>query len=290
MSQRTIYFGTQEYMTFVPCPLRDMTRGLNGWNENGTFLGGGGYSESSRAGHRIYNMAWPKKGHEDLYELHAFANGDFGRGNIYFVDPFASSTNVMPQAWSSPWQACEDGGPNLAGLGEDEPALISTPSNTQGYPINAAQYTLAGTEGTLNVWIPIPPGYTLYVGAHGSATGSAGVAVNTSAFTDPFADAFSSGTGLTLLGANTTTLTNHTVAGPGGATISIGGTGTLDLYAVVAFLLPTGTTAPTGKWRPGEGHSGCKFVGFPTDTAYSAPLDLRATTAVLKEVGSWPGA
>lgn len=281
MSDRTIYFGTQDYMTFIPCPLVDMARGLNGWNENGTFLNGGGYSRSSRAGHRIYNMAWPKKGHSDLYELHAFANGDFGTGLIYFIDPFASSTNVMPQAWSSPWMACEDGGPNLAGRGEAEPTLITTPSNTYRYPINAAQYTLDGTETPLSVWVPIPTGYTLHLGAHGAATGSGAVTVTPDG---------SGSSNLTLLGANTPTLTNYTLAGPTGVTVAIDGTGTLDLYAVVGFILKTGASAPTGYWRPGEGHSGCEFVGFPTDTGYSAVFDLRATSATLKEVGSWPDA
>lgn len=274
---RDIYFGTQEYMQWVPAPAINMGRSMNGWNNNASSTNGAAFVNRSFGGHRVYDMQWSMNSHENLYSIHAYASGDFGQGLIYFLDPFATGTNIMPQAWASPWIAAGHGGPNLAGTYEAEPTSVTSASNTQGYPVNSAVYTLAGTETTRTLWIPIPPGYTLHLGAHGSATSTAAVSVTPDG---------SAEVDLTLLGNNTTTLTNYTTAADG-ATIYFTGAGTLTLSAVVGFVLPTGTAAPTGTWRPGEGNSGCAFSEHPKETGYSAALNLKAVTAQLTEVGSW---
>jgi hypothetical protein len=97
------------------------------------------------------------------------------------------------------------------------------------------------------------------------------------------------GTAVTLLNSSTVTLTNYTLSGVAGAYISFWGSGTMTLSGLIAQVLPTGSAAPTGNFRSGQGHSGCRFAGHPTVSGYSAPqaLDLQSMSAVLVETGAW---
>lgn len=97
------------------------------------------------------------------------------------------------------------------------------------------------------------------------------------------------GAAMTLLTSSTLSLTNYTVSGVSGVYVSFWGSGTLTLSGMVAQVLPTGTSAPTGNFRSGQGHSGCRFVGSPPVSGYSAPsaLDLQSLSATLVETGAW---
>lgn len=273
-----MYMGTRDLMLWVPAPATPIpNRGLRAWESSSEFLNGGASVRGSNGGHRVYEMDWSLKPSDVIDPIHAIANGDYGDDLVYFLDPFAMKTNVMPDAWASPWKACTDG-VNLAGQDANRPALEDTPQpNPYVYPIKSAEYTLTGSETPRELWIPIPDGYTLHIGAHGSATGSAAVRV--------LADG-GSPNNLTLLTMGATR-TNYTVAGPGGLTISLTGTGVLTLTAIIAQVRPTGESVPNGNWHTGQGNSGCRFLGKTEDLGYNAALDFQGASATLVEVGAW---
>jgi hypothetical protein len=128
------------------------------------------------------------------------------------------------------------------------------------------------------LWIPIPSGHTLHLGVHGSATSTA--AIN-------YTPDGGSATAVTPLGVTTSQLTNTTVVGETGVTLSAQGLGYLTLSGMVVQVLPTGTAAPMGSFVSGRGHSGCRFASSPQIMGLSSALDKISASAVLVETGSW---
>ena len=272
-----VYFGTEDLMQWIVAPAINIDRSKHGWFAKKQFLNGGASIRRSGAGHIEYAMDWSLKSGETIDPIHAYAEGAYGDGLIHFLDPFATKHNILPQALASPYLAANDG-PILSGWDETRPTLSATPTNTGRYPVNAAVYTLVGTETPLEVWIPIPVGFTFHMGAHGSATDTAVVTVTPDG---------AGTTNLTLLAANTLTRTNYTSVGATGVTISTDGAGILTLYGMIAQILPTGESVLQGYWLTGQGNSGCSFDDYPTDTGYNAELDFRGVSAKLTEVGLW---
>jgi hypothetical protein len=220
-------------------------------------------------------LDWSLAKGTDVNEIYAYADRAHGDGPFYLVDPDAANYNLFPQYQAHPYLGVVDA-PVMYGT-TVRPTSITTPSNTQSYPIRSAVYTVAGT-GSNCIWFPVPSGWTLHLGAHGSATGSGVIQAVTDAAV---------ATSLTLLGNNTTTRTNYTYAGPGGVSVRLGGTGTVTLSGLIAQLRPTGQAVPLGGWIPGKGNSGCDFASYPGDDLYSSQLDFTQTSAILQEVGAW---
>ena len=275
---RGLYFGTKERMTWVRPPSIDADISKGKWSAEGGFLNGGAFVRGSSTGHKRYRFTWNLAAQEDIYDILDYADGLYGDGLIYFLEPFSAPTNCLPQFWAAPRLQNIDAPPLTHDV---RPTLVNTASNVFSYPTKSAVYTFTSTSTFDSLWIPIPPDYTLHFGAHGSATGTATITVQADGDTH---DA------VTLLGVTGSTLTNTTVVGASGATISAEGEGQLTLAGLVAQVLPTGVSAPTGDFISGRGHSGCRFVpSSVTIQGYSAPeaLDKVAATALLVEVGAW---
>lgn len=269
-----MYFGTRERMTWIPCPAIDADLSKAGWAATGRYLNGGGWVRRSATAGKVYRFSWNLTTQAELRKFLDYADGLYGQGPFYFIDPFATE-NVLPAYWASPRLAALDAPPLVI---DQRPELVDTPENTYGYPTKSAVYTFDADDEFAELWIPIPEGYSLHVGVHGSATGDAGVRVTPQDSTP---------TTPALLGVTTPELTNHVVSGVRSATLSVAGTGTLTLAGVVAALLPDGQPAPTGYFPSGQGHSGCDFENYPSVNGYSAALDKVGATATLIEVGAW---
>lgn len=273
-----LYFGTSELMQWIASPERDADMTMEGWQATGTYLNGGGWGRKSTHGHSTFTFAWTNKTSEQLDVINQYASGVHGDGLIYFLDPFAAEHNLFPSYWAAP-RLGASGGPNLAGSGEDAPTLTASVSNTQGYPGQSAVYTLDGSETPATLWIPVPDGYTIHIGAHGAQTGTAYVTVTPDG---------SSAANLTMLGNDTTTRTNytHSATSADGVTIAFDGTGTLTLAGLIAQIRPTGTSVPAGGFLAGLGNSGC-IMSHPRRTGSNAALDQASLVARLREVGAW---
>lgn len=277
-----IYFGTKNRMMWVKDPAINMDSSKFGWANQTNFLDGGAHIRRSWGSHKEFNLSWNLSSRDTIRPIQDYADGMYGTGLIYWLNPFTMDKNVLPTAWATPWMGGQDG-PILTGY-STRPSLVDTSANTYGYPVQSAVYTVTTTP-TKNVWIPIPTGYTLWLGVHGTA-GSGGAVIAT-----PTTGPTSTATPVTLplLPVTTNQLVNTSFDGSayGGVLLSMGGSGSVILSGMVAQIWPTGVMPPLGDFISGQGHSGCMFVAQPTLTEYNAVIDKVGLSAKLVEVESW---
>lgn len=265
-----------------------------GWGADGTFLNGGGYAQNSFGSHKRYQYAWPDSStRQEAQFMKSLSDGTYGRGLIHFVEPTIYDQNILSARVANPSIAVDDEGATMV-YGQT-PLSVPT-SNWQAnlLPATSARYDLtnvpAGYRGIADsVYVPIPEGHTLFMGAFYSTTGAASVYARTILAdgsvgedvpltkinnTDPFTtvDSFSEIRGIRLWIGKT----NSRVA-------------TITITALIARLIRTesilvdgagyeegnygeepygGVIIPdriiSAPWVGGMGHSGCRFVGKPT--------------------------
>lgn len=280
-----MWFGNRNYMQWIKAPQINYDSSKRGYASTATFLNGGAFVKRSATAAKGYNFTWTLKNRDEIRAINDYADGVYGPGPIYFLDPFAMDKNLLPQFWAVPALANIDA-PLLVGeYDEDRPSALQTTPNSNGYPYLTAILNVASTMALNTIWLPVPNGYTLWFGAHGTATGTAGVQVTPTTGPTSVDAAIS----VPLLSVNTTQRVNVSVQGGTytGAIISLAGDGVLNLSGMMAQVFPTGTTPPLGGFVSGQGHSGCSFVEEPTLTNYSVGLDRAGIVANLVETEGW---
>lgn len=282
MSAGKIWMGVRGYEQWVPAPSIGGDWSSIGWSKSLQLRNGGSRVSNSRATHKEYNMSWGLGSRDSLRAIMDMYSGIYGVGLIYFLDPFAADKNALPVQWAFPGLACADGVPLV---GNTRPEAITTTANTLGYPITSAKYLLTGVAK--KVYVPIPPGYTAWVGVYGEVVGTGGVqvtAITPGSMSGPT-------TLLTMLAVTDTTRFNASFDGNtyNGVELTIvAGTSTsITLSGMMVQVLPTASVPATGGFISGQGNSGCKFETAPSQTAYSAGIDKIGMTAKLIEVGTW---
>lgn len=283
MSAKQMWFGTRNYERWVPAPAPGNSFTREGWNSTTTYLNGGARVRNSLAGHKTYDLEWPIQTRDELRPILDFADGVYNTTNgtslIYFIDPTAADKNIAPQHWGFPGLAAMDGRSLIRSF---TPTMITTPANTLGYPARGAQYVLNGTQTAETLYLPIPPGYVAWVGAHGTASGGGGVRVTP--YSGVSAGAF---TTVALLSATSSTRVNASFSSASytGIEVKLVNTGTISLYGIIIQILQIGATPETGGYISGQGNSGCEFEGKPVVTPYM--VDKVGVTARLVETGAW---
>lgn len=293
---KQIWFGQPlTKMQWTPAPLAESESGRLFFTEQIKYENGGGDARRSGAYQMSYNFNFnaPIKGSEGLNVYNKFASGYYGDGLIHFADPYCFETNLFSAAWASPG-LIEGDWPNIYTA---DPSFANTASNSYDQPRRTATWTVTGSAATAptgerNAFtIPVPEGYTLHLGASGSATGDGKVYYQTVA-----ADGtLGTPTALTLLAATSSTRLNTTVASTSAVAVRIflgrsaTGASTVTLTSMMAQLWPTGTSPTlTGNHVPGEGHTGLMFADDAVAETYafiSPPRKALSTTLI--EVGAW---
>ena len=281
----TFYFGTRGYMRDVRAPSINAGASSIRWvSQQVNYLNGGAYTKSSVASHKEYDFSWNLAPRSELRKMTDFAMNQFGPPPFYWLDPFAMDVNLLPSYWGSPFMAGYDG-PILDGQSLIRPALTPTPANPYFYPVESAIFTIGAVTTRPSVWIPVAPGYTVWIGAHGVA-GTGGVVVAT-----PTTGVAGVGTAvnLTMLPVTSSTRVNQSFDSNtyNGVLVSLGGAGTVTLSGLIVEVFPTGVTPPLGDFPSGQGNSGCAFSNLPTLVEYSSGLDLIGITAKLIEINAW---
>jgi hypothetical protein len=316
-----IWFGTKDLMQWVLAPKQNMDSSRVGHSSTSSYLNGGAHVRRSWSGHKEYTLAWNLATRDEIRPIQDYADGIFGQGSIYWLNPFTADVNILPQYWASPFQNTLDG-PVFARKGK-RPVATSTAQNYYRYPTTSAQYTVVDTLVQPKIWLPLPPGYTMWFGVHGSA-GSGGLVTATptlangddgNTYTLPFLSTNTSQRVSTSFDSSTTSTgggygeLTYGDAGYGdgpygggtfgsggggsttldyiGVTLSFGGSGTMVLSGLVAQVLPTGETPATGMFMSGQGHSGCSFDTLPSLTEYSVGVDKIGLAAKLVETEAW---
>lgn len=307
-TQKQLWFGTRERMRWVPMPRYDSEISGVGWNTQIQYLDGRTFVRRSTSSHREYQFSWNLASRSALQPIFDFAAEVYGSAPYFFADPFSLDTNVLPEWWAAPGMARMDA-PVL--IGEARPQTITNTDYSQEYPTYGAAYTVAPGIERQTLWIPIPPGMTLWVGAHGPANSTAYVSVK------PFMTPTSGGLPVNLANISVSSpvrCNTHFASGDGwiGVELSIQGTGTLQLFGIIAQLLrsfgssvggyaygegpyggiPYGGSSENPDIHPrpgvfvgGQGNSGCEFRQHPTRQGYSSALDLIGAAATLVEIG-----
>lgn len=280
-----VWFGTKAHMQWVPAPAVDVQAGKQGYQNQVVFTNGGTWVRRSKSAFRRYLFAWNMKLKEDVQPILDYADGIYGDGYMYYLNPFWADRNALPAYWAAPFINAYDGPVVVDGV---RPTVVNTNASTNGYPVENAVYTITSTSSVPSVFVPIPPGYTAHVGAHGQLqSGSASVRVV------PELSAIASGTpvDLTLLTTSSTTRTNATFSGNTyiGITITMrsASTGSLMLSGLIVQVLPDGSVPGAGGFISGQGQSGMSFVSQPSVSEYSAAFGRIGVSAELAETEAW---
>lgn len=165
MTDKTVWFGTEEKMGWIPAPSPGVGRSTTRWRVGGQFLNGGQWRKESASGSRTCSLQWPVMTGDKVRKITAFLEGSYGDGPFYYSDPFSEGVNSAPQWLAAPWLATK-GAPAFT----PNPVQIDTPANTRNYPSYGARYAVTpGTSKTVR--LPVPEGYTAHIGAHGQPVG-----------------------------------------------------------------------------------------------------------------------
>lgn len=295
VGRNNFWFGTEEYSLWFPTPKSGADMGSVGWGIGGTTLNGGGWERQSSSTHKEYVFEWGDAGsYEWATLLKSFRSGVYGRGLLYFIDPLAYERNIFPERWAAPAIMAGDEGPSEVYGYTPESVPTSgwkanrLPNTSLYYDLTSVEEGYRGDRDT--VYIPIPEGYTLYLGAFYSATGDGGIFAST-----VNGGLVGSETMLTALPAPSPVMVQDTFSGVDGVRVWVGKdgpTGTVTSTAKVARLYPSGATPPasffSGPFIGGLGNSGCRFVGEPTFSVNTGVENGRVSfAATFREVGDW---
>lgn len=273
-----IYFGNRGSMQWVKAPTVDFDASRVGWTSEVQFLNGGASIRSSVASHATVQLSWGLMSNEEARGiLRPLRSGK----PVYWVDPFVD--NHLPQAWAEPWRAGYDG--PILDNSDVRPKLFPE-AVVNNYPAESAEYNLTNDTVGLrkSIWLPVPPGYTMHIGATGAVvSGAVQLRFQVDAGS-PANIAFSSPTA-----ANPYSRTVDGGSGGSGVTFTLVGTGKLKLRSIMAHLAPTGSQPPSNGFVEGEGVGGSLPASQPSESRYSAVLNgqNRTVSVRLVETGSW---
>ena len=167
-----IWFGTRENMRWIQAPLSGMDSSPQARSASETLLDGTGYVRKSLGSHKVYEMGWSDSETPAFAQvIQAYASGIYGRGRIYFQDPHAFGVNVLPAVWSAPGMAYNGEARGI--LPELVCKATPTPPNRYDLPTLSAIYDMPARTnyGEANfswrnaVFVPIPEGHTMFIGA-----------------------------------------------------------------------------------------------------------------------------
>lgn len=264
---RTMWFGTKQYSRWIKVHSPGSAYVRAGYSDRLDFLNGLTKLRSSTNGHMEYQLTWNRMTADEANVVTDFADGLYGDGPHYLCDPVAMQQNVLNKMWSAPGITAKDGIPIA---GSTRPAIVSNLDQSQGYPVDMAKYTLTATDASRSFYVPIPPGFTALIGAHGDTASTLKVQVQ------PTVKGIASGaaTLVSILGVNSAArFSNQFIGGDQtGIEISVqtGTAGFITLAGMMVWLVPnTYTGDPTGPFISGQGSNGLSFEGRVQPTPYS---------------------
>lgn len=297
------WFGTEDRAEFFATPLQGADSSPSAWAADGTLLNGGGWALNSWGSHKRYTYEWPaSSSRETAQKMKSYRDGTYGRGLLYFLEPTIFTTNVLPASWADPSMALDNEAPTLV-YGVDPLPVITSGGENLGLPVSSAQYVLTDIDlpttpsPDSSVFIPVPTGHTLFLGAFYTSTGSGAV------FATPVNSNGTFGTAVKLTeksNADTDVVTDQFSGSIRGVRIWVGKTTTTSSSVTIAAMAgrlieTTETSNPSkvaklvsGPWVGGQGHSGCRFLGTPTYVTNSPIEGGRVGfAATFVETGSW---
>lgn len=296
-SRRAFWFGTIAHSEWIATPLQGADSTPSAWGVDGTLLNGGGYGFHSWDSHKRYTYEWPQSSSpETAQKMKSYRDGTYGRGLLYFLEPGIYRTNIFPARWADPSMAIDNEAVSLK-YGVEPEGVVTSGASTWDLPVMSAVYELNDAndpaptqldQGSA-VFLPVPQGHEIALGAIYSSTGSGGVYIRRVALNGTVGAREL----LTPLTPTTADLVVDVVDSVRGVWVEIGrGSSdpeTITLTAMTARIMEAGKPAPTSaRWIGGQGHSGCRFLGTPS-YVYNSPIEGGRVgfAASFIETGSW---
>lgn len=280
-----------KHMQWFPCPQISSPIVRSRYVETIDFENGGADAVRSKQ----YRVEYPfefvglANDVEGIDSFGKFASGFYGDGLMYFAHPATFQSNIFAAAWASPG-LIEQG---WTSIHDSVPTFVNTAANTRLQPARSALFTVDTDANAIGkkFTIAIPPTHTLYLGASGSATGTAAVRVRPINANGSYASVAS----LTLLSATGATRMNATYSGATYSAVEVFITrtstadSTLTLTSMMAQLYRTGLSPslPTSHIA-GAGTTGMEFVDDAVVEEYTYMFPPRkGISTTLMEVEAW---
>ena len=281
MARRPFFIGTRDKMLQTRMPSVSMPSSKVGWSSKMNYLNGGASVRKSYAASKRYELSWDSISRDEARVILDIADGVYGTGAVYFLDPFAANRNCLPQWWATPSLGLADGLPLTGAVRGVE---IATPTNTINLPVKSIVYTCV-PGASRSVWIPVPVGHT----AHAVAWGLDGTGGNVTITPTTGASTTASPSVLVLQDASTANPVAATFAASDGYTgilVSLEGTGTVTLTGLLVQVLADGDSLNINGFISGQGNSGCTMLQ-PEYTPSSVAFDTVDLIAELIETEGW---
>jgi len=272
-----VYFGNKNKQTWIKAPTSGMKASSAGWSVENQLLSGRASVKRSSASHRKFDASWLGSVNStdeevSLQTIKSFADGLYGDGPFYWVDPFATTQNLMPEHWAAPMLAEKD----WPQLSYDLTPTFSTSSANNHFPIKYATYTTTGAyASTEKLVLIIPTGYKLMFGWHGPTGGSTtGIRIVPYLRSTGAAD---TAINPTMITAGGTVRTNTSISGTTYSYVEIflatAGAATVNITGMIAQIIPASSTVASGGFIPGKGTTGLEFSAAPNMEYYSSEIN-----------------
>lgn len=270
-----VYFGNKTKQLWIKAPKTGLKAGNSGKLVQNDYLSGRSSVKRSAASKREYNPSWLGYQNSDdgtsIYVLKDYADGLYGDGPFYFLDPYAIDQNVLAPHWAAPMLTERDW-PNIAsGI---TPTIVGENVNNN-YPVKYASYeTTNNYESTVKFVVIIPVDYALNFGWHGPTAGSTtGVRVVPYLRSTGAAD---TAVDPVKLATSSTTRTNLKLKGDTYSYVEIfiatTTASTVNITGMIAQVLPENSTVATGGFISGRGTTAIEFSQIPEIEYYSAAI------------------
>jgi hypothetical protein len=270
-----VYFGNKDKQLWIKAPKTGLKANNSGKIVQNDYLSGRSSIKRSQASKRTYDPSWlGYQNSEDgtsIYVLKDFADGLYGQGPFYFLDPYAIDQNILPPHWAAPMLTEKDW-PSLAPGFSANFVVEDVPNN---YPMSYASYEVAGTyQSTNKLTIIIPKDYALNFGWHGPTAGSStGVRVVPYLRATGEAD---TALNPAKLPTNSTTRTNLKLKGDTYSYVEIfiatSGAAEVNITGMIAQILPETSSVAPGGFISGRGTTAIEFAQIPEIEYYSAAI------------------
>lgn len=270
-----VYFGTKDKQSWIKAPSTEMQADSVGWATKTQLLNGRSFVRRSKASHREFKPSWfgelNSSTEESLQTIKNYADGLYGNGPYYFLDPFAAAQNVLPPHWAAPMLTQNDWPVLATGL----TASYSTGTSANNYPTKYVAYVTPDDYVSTNkLTLIIPTGYKLAFGWHGPAGGATtGVRILPYKRSDGTADTAVNPTMITAGGTvRTNTVINGTTYSYVEIFLATDVESELSITAMIAQIIPTSSSVASGGFIPGKGTTALEFEQSPTIEYYSSAI------------------
>ena len=278
--ERKVYFGNANKQLWITAPQSGLVASTNTYIAQNVLLSGRGLIKRSKASHRGFSATWlgsmnSEAIEDSLHTIKDFADGIYGSGPFYWLDPYAKETNLLPPHWASPMLSVDSDWPSITSIGT--PYLMDTSDGTKNYPYKSlVTYSEGIAESSQSVRIIIPEGYKLHFGWHGDREGDSTTVVlrayerstgdTTDIITEPLSISSGVRTNKTVSG-NTYSMVDIFIANVTGDPCAIA------IAGMIAQVLPDSGYVEQGNFISGRGTTALEFSEMPEFEYYSANIN-----------------